>query len=83
MMRRGVKCGLLLMLLVGTAGVRPARVQRRAAAARDEVADPVVLGALVDVVVPREHRRDLVLLEQRRPALAQVARAAEIGRAHV
>src|SRR5262249_4528177 len=61
---------------IDRAGVRPARGQRRATAARYEVADAVVLGALVDVVVAGEHRGDLVLLEQRRPALAQIAVAA-------
>ena len=52
---------------------RAARIQRRAAAAGDEVADAVVLGARVDVVVAGEHRAHAVLLEQRRPPLAQVA----------
>src|SRR5690606_37955378 len=57
-------------LHVDARGARLARVQRRAAAAGDEVADAVVLGAPLVVVVAGEHRGDLVLLEQRGPRLA-------------
>ena len=48
---------LLHRLDVDRVRARPARIQRRAAAAGDEVAHAVVLGALVDVVVARRTPR--------------------------
>lgn len=64
------------LVALDSAFVRIARIERRAASARNDIRDPVALGSIVDVVVAAEHGADAVLDEERAEGLPDVEVAA-------